>query len=271
MFKKLFKKKEETKEESKRNGGTFLGFVLVDEVVIDFKKLQEDLLSDWNIDMNDSALKNSDSDDYARVFDVDDYMVAISLMPAPIPNQEAEFQAQANHNWAEAVDVAKAHKGHIMVSVLRGQNNPKTAGELFVKVCASTLKQNNATAMNVLGSLYSPEQYIEMAEYSIKTAESTPIYNLVYFGMYRANEETISAYTYGLEVFNKKEIEIIESKESMEDIQNFMENIVLYIIDYDATLLDGETIGFTEDQKLSLTESRAVALNPETTTIKIGY
>ena len=43
---------------------------------------------------------------------------AVSLMPAPVPDGEAELNAKNNYLWPEAETAAKAHKAHIMAAVL---------------------------------------------------------------------------------------------------------------------------------------------------------
>ncbi len=221
MFKKLFgKKEEESKEkivEEKEHSNTFVSFALLNEARYDFEKFRADFKKDWNISLDDYE----DSDDSEMfVFDHDGMMIAISIMPAQIPNDEAVFHARTNRVWDDAVNVAEAHKAHLLISVLGRDAEMMDVAKMFVKVCSSAINQENTTALDSLG---------------------------------------------------KKDLEIIDSKENAEDVYSLITDISLYVIDYDAILLDGETIGFTEDQKLSLTESPAVALDPTINTIKIGY
>ena len=64
-------------------------------------------------------------------------------------------------------------------------------------------------------------------------------------------------------------IEILDSAHSFKEVFDFLTNIVSYIIDDDVILQHGETIGFSADQKLSITESAGVAVDGET--LKIGF
>ena len=48
-----------------------------------------------------------------------------------------------------------------------------------------------------------------------------------------------------------------------------MISIATYVIDTDATLRDGETIGFSEEQKLSIKLSKGILLDGKT--LKITY
>lgn len=53
------------------------------------------------------------------------------------------------------------------------------------------------------------------------------------------------------------------------EVYDLMMNIASYVIEEGAVLHDGETCGFTEDQKLTLTRSEGVYV--EGTSIKIGF
>ncbi|WP_083839429.1 DUF4261 domain-containing protein [Mucilaginibacter paludis] len=52
-------------------------------------------------------------------------------------------------------------------------------------------------------------------------------------------------------------MEILDSKLSLEDLFDFLFNIISYVIDNDITLKDGETIGLTAEQKISIKLSKA--------------
>lgn len=124
--------------------------------------------------------------------------------------------------------------------------------------------------MDSLGTLFESSDYREKALVTMNEMDMTPLYILVYLGIYSNQKGTVSAYTFGLDSLGKKDIEIIDSKENAEDVYSLITDISLYVIDYDAILLDGETIVFTEDQESTLTESPAVALYSTISTIKIG-
>ena len=61
--------------------------------------------------------------------------------------------------------------------------------------------------------------------------------------------------------FGKEEIEIIDSPMSRGDLHEFILPVLNYILAYDVTLKNGETIGFSEEQKIKITESKAVYLD----------
>ena len=52
---------------------------------------------------------------------VGNMMLIVTLFHGHIPDNEAEINAENNYMWPEAVEVAKAHKAHIMVDVYKRQ------------------------------------------------------------------------------------------------------------------------------------------------------
>lgn len=82
------------------------------------------------------------------------------------------------------------------------------------------------------------------------------------------NDDIPGIYTYGLRKFGKDEIEVYANA-PLGDIRDFVLDIVAYILEYDVTLNNGETIGFSEYLKLPITLSKGIALNGES--LKIAY
>ena len=86
-----------------------------------------------------------------------------------------------------------------------------------------------------------------------------PIQLWVYVGI--INDEKSSIYTYGMKEFGKSEIEIIDSALNGSELYDFLLPVLNYILESDVTLNDGETIGFSEDEKIKITKSKAVYLD----------
>ena len=260
-------KSTENGDENSSNGvGAFLSFILLDENKIDLQLLKKQLQDDWEIEIDNDSISDESN---TLIQEIGELRVIVGLMPTPIPNNEAVVNAETNFRWKEAIDVAKAHKAHLLVTVMGGENDLLTATDLYVKVCSSCLKQPNATGINTLGSVLEPSFYIDFAENNIKNGDF-PIMNMVFFGVFSDNDgETMNAYTYGLNVYGKKNLEVVNSNKPVNDILDILCSIADYIITSDVTLEDGETIGLSEDQKLSITSSMSDMLGE--ITLKIGF
>ena len=244
---------------------TFVGFVLLDEVRFDAEKYVKDLKEDWGMSY-DFEITHDNS---TIIADNNGMILTASLMPAPIPDNEAVEQAKTNYRWKEAIEVAEKHKAHLLVSVInRGDMDNIEGAKHYVKLLANATKQEGCLGINILGTVIHPQMYYDFAKLYDEN-DDFPIENIVYIGLYGDENNTVSGYTYGLEQFGKKELEIIKSSEEAEEVYNFLASISDYIITSDVVLNDGETIGFSEEQKIQISVSEGIALEGET--IKLGF
>lgn len=250
--------------------GAFIGFVLLSSNRWDKQKFIDDCMADWGLALSDEDDDDTldEDDDDTLVVTMGDAMLGVSLMPAPVPNGEAEHYASGNYMWDNAVEVVQSHRAHILVSVLGKDGALLDKGRLFTKLVASCLKQENAIAVYTDGAVFQPQFYRECASIMQQGKDALPILNWVWFGIYRT-EELSGIYTYGMRKFGKEEMEVYTDHASLSDVRNFLLDIVAYVLDYDVTLKDGETIGFSEDQKLAITLSDAIAL--EGKSLKLEY
>ena len=244
---------------------TFVGFVLLDEVRFDAGKYVKDLKEDWNLDYDFEITQ----EDNTIIADYNGMIMTASLMPAPIPDNEAVEQAKTNYRWKEAIEAAEKHKAHLLVSVInRGDMDNIEGAKHYVKLLANATKQEGCLGINILGTVIHPQMYYDFAKLYDEN-DDFPIENIVYIGLYGDENNTVSGYTYGIEQFGKKELEIIKSSEEAEEVYNFLASISDYIITSDVVLNDGETIGFSEEQKIQISVSKGIALDGET--VKLGF
>ena len=157
-----------------------------------------------------------------------------------------------------------------MVSVIYHKDdvNAVSQAKLYVKLLATAARQKKCPGINILGTVIHPQMYYDFAKLYDEN-DDFPIENIVYIGLYGDENNTVSGYTYGIEQFGKKELEIIKSSEEAEEVYNFLASISDYIITSDVVLNDGETIGFSEEQKIQISVSKGIALDGET--IKLGF
>lgn len=266
LLDKLLKKKLKQTTKKENEGGPFLSFVLLDHAEFSPEQLAADLLADWGIVLAEEDMREGQD---PIVCTIDGMMATVAFMPGPVPYEEVVENAKTNFRWPEAVEVTLAHRAHLLVAVFPKDNPLTDAGILLVKLCTSALRQPHATAINTAGSVFAPEFYIEYAKMSIKE-NLFPVMNLVFLGIYsRDGGNTFSGYTFGMRCFCKMEMEVLDSTHTASELVDFLLDIAAYIIEDDVTLQDGETIGFSAEQKLSITLSSACALDGES--LKIGF
>ncbi len=259
---------DDIKEPGEKGG--FTGFVLLSKAEWDKKRVINDLKKEWGIVPNESfdELMNED-DEKGRdnlIFTYNGMTAVIGLMPAPIPGGEAEENAKNNFLWSGAVKAAKEHKAHLLVAVLGKDVHILERAKLYVKLVSVCCDQKRATGVYASGVVYEPEHYRTAAE--VMKKGSLPMLNLVWVGMYKGTNG-FSAYTYGLNTFGKDEMEVFDADVKPSDLAGFVYSIAEYVLISDAELKDGETIGFSADDKHSITRSEGVALPGMT--LKISF
>ena len=246
--------------------GMFAGSVLLSKGEWDRNQLMDDLAQQWNIDVDDDE-KHDTEHPGVLLITSGDMIGAITLMRSPVPNGEAEECAENNYMWPDAVKVAKEHAAHILVAVIGKEEDVLERGRFYTKLVAACCRQAHATGIYTSGVVFEPSFYEEMAE--IMKEGELPLNNWIWFGLYRT-ATGVNAYTYGMDVFGKEELEVLDANAEPMTVREFLVNLVGYVLDEDVTLKDGETIGFSAEDKHRITRSQGVAL-PEQMTLKVSW
>ena len=247
--------------------GVFTGFVLLSKGKWDKQQFIQDMKEKWNITVDEHDASEDKSDD-ALVFEVGDMLAAVSLGTYPIPNGEAEINAENNYMWDDAVKIAKEHCAHIMVAVLGKEEDLLEKGKLFTKLVAACCRQKYATGVYTSGVVFEPRFYEGFAD--MLQNDELPIFNWIWFGLYR-DENGMNAYTYGMDVFGKDEMEVLGTDAEPSNLRDFLASLVSYVLENDVELHDGETIGFSAGDKRTITRSPGVSLPEEQMTLKISW
>ena len=92
-------------EEQKENPGTFVNYVLLKEANWDKEALLRNLKETWGIEDEPDNGEDEDGEDTDTdevfVISYQGAMIAVSFMPAPIPDGEAEEAAAKNFMWPD--------------------------------------------------------------------------------------------------------------------------------------------------------------------------
>lgn len=271
-------------EEQKENPGTFVNYVLLKEARWDKEALLRDLKETWGIedepddsedeDSEDEDSKNEDSEDEGGEDEETDEvflisyqgaMIAVSFMPAPIPDGEAEEAAAKNFMWRNGAEQVKDHVAHLLIAVMGKEISPMECGTLLVKTVVSACRQDGVLGIYIGEVVYAPDYYQHFS--GMLEEDLFPIYNLVWIGIYNG-KKGLCAYTGGMRYFGYDEMEVLDSQADVQTLHEFLSDIANYVISEDVVLHDGETIGFSEDQKLPITKSRGVAVEGDSLKIE---
>lgn len=262
----IFKKKKEEKETlqtvpTKKESNLILAMPLFKNGSYSIDAIVEDLKSYWGLEVSDFQ-----GDDETTVLAIEGEKVAIARIPVPIPAKEFENMFQCSYLWKDAEKEVPEHTEHAIVTILSSDNSTLDRWKLLTKILSSVFRTSPNAIGHYQGSqtlLIHRDLYIDMAE--MLHDDELPVLLWICIVLSQNN-----LYTWGLKSFDKKEIEIIDSSLSNEELYyDFVQPILGYIIGYDVTLKDGETIGFTEEQKIKITQSKGVFLDEETLKLEI--
>lgn len=267
----LFGKKKNSREENhvvnEVKAGEFAAFALLSKAAWDKEQFFADLNEEWGIEVSDE----NPGDDKVVYVDVEGFRLIVAMMPMAVPNGEAEHYAKANYMWKDAENIVARHKAHLIVTVL-GEGDMLKRANVFVKICSSLLNQDNAVALYSEGAVYSPEMFRDFSGVLKDDSLSgeVPILNLVWFGIY-GDGKISGVYTYGMRRLGKEEIEVYvpQKMADLNQIRSFLVSVAAYVIGEDVILRDGETIGFSAEQKLPIKLSPGIAVDGNTLKIDI--
>lgn len=251
----------EEAEEHKANPGSFLSFVLLEKPEWDKQAFVQTLQKEWGIVDDDDG-----EDEDILMLSWQDAIVSVSLMPGPIPDGEAEAAAASNYMWRDGVEQVKKQEAHLLVAVLGRKTPPIEGGELLVKLTACACQQAGAIGVYANDTVYPVDYYLHFA--GMLKEDLFPIFNLVWIGIYK-DKKGFCAYTNGLSNFGYDEIEVLNSGAEPGELHDFLVDISNYVITENVVLQDGETIGFSDEEKLPITKSRGVAVRGES--LKIAF
>lgn len=197
------------------------------------------------------------------VFTVDGEMVAIAHMDVPIPIGDIEGAAQFAYNWQTALVDTKYHKSHLVVSLMQGGQDQVKRFRIFTEVLCSLFRITNAIGVYKGNQclLIPKADYLNEAE--AMSDEYLPLNLWIYFGL-PVTDRGNGGYTYGLKEFSKTEMEIVNSSKSLEDIRGFLLNISHYVLEYDVTFQDGQTVGSSEEEKIAINFSKGNFIEGDT-------
>ncbi len=272
---------EDEKEEREANADGFMGFALLENAEWNYEEFEEIFAKDWGIvlveenenvgaadtqNIDNDVVQNADifKDEITnennkenvdtKIYAVGPMRLIISYMGFCIPEGEAEYNAQFNYMWKEAVDTTKKHKAHVLVTVV-SDTGIKERGILFAKAIASSCKMNNVIGIYENEVVYEPDFLIRASE-MIKDG-TIPLFNLIWFGI-SSNENGISVYTCGMSSFGRDEMEIIDSKKKPSELRDILINLAGYVINEDIILYDGDTLGLRPGEKAKFKMSEGV-------------
>lgn len=226
-------------------------------------KVVDYLKSYWNVTATDI-----NGDNNAATFTIKGEMVALAAMNVQIPWVEIQGTAQYAYNWITAEKDLENHNSHNIVTVISSYNSDIERFKIFTKVLSSILATTNCIGVyqGTQSLLIPKEQYLDSAD-ALKQ-NKIPFDLWIYIGL-RKTDSGNNAYTYGLTSFDKLEMEFINCKLELQEMYEFLGNICAYVINSNVKFKNGETLGYTVDQKIKISQSKGIFVEGQTLKLEI--
>jgi hypothetical protein len=175
----------------------------------------------------------------------------LAHMPAPIPNHEAEENADRNFLWPNGRAEAAKHRSHVIVTNMTGEvQTPIQSAIGVTRLALVALKLFDGMAVYwgnacVCNSREVFEDFCENI-----SEEHVPVPMWLRYQPVRASDEEIGLYTVGMRQFGLMDIEVDRCRMNPQDLFEFVSNIAHYLIQSGPVIEDGNTVGGSENERI---------------------
>jgi hypothetical protein len=248
IFDRLFKNTEPKPQPEPEPAMLIAIVLLTNELSFSLQRMVDDYALHYHENID------ADGDDIASAFMLQNEQIGLMCIDKPVPSEDIEFTAQYTYTWKTASEDLKAHQAHIIITLMGGNVDAVKRFTLQTQLICSVLRTTDAIGVfNGQQSLLIPKHlYLQQAQQM--DATNLPVNLWIYFGL-RTQGGLNNGYTYGLEAFGKEEMEILNSAEDIYEVFELLRNTTQYVLLDNVTFKPGETLGFTEQQKIKISYS----------------
>jgi hypothetical protein len=236
------------------------GTVLLQEKAMpDPQRLLAALRSEWKM-RTDSA----NTGERTLIFSTPGATVMVAYLDYPVAPAEVQAAANISWTWKTAATEVARHQAQVVVSVVGSSGKTLELYKIFTQTAAALLDVCPSANGVFLNSQYmlSSKEFFAAAARNMQKGESLPIYCWVYFGMLQ-QDGLSSGYTFGMQEFGMLDMEIAQSKHSVQEVHAALYDAALLVIQYNLQLADGQTVTTAEDAKIPVRKSPGAMLEGE--------
>jgi hypothetical protein len=197
----------------------------------------------------ESASAGQKWDRNSFVFQSQGGMVAVSLMPGPIPWSQLEGPCATAWWWPDAASAMSSHKFHFLVAVMGGEIEPVERRLILTRVVSAVLQSTDAAGVYWgEGTLvHEPNQFVSMAD----GADGTNIPGMLWLDIRieATDGGAFRCFTTGMSPLGFREIEVEQSNLPPDELLGFIGDTATYIVNGRVTINDGATMGRTATEQ----------------------
>ena len=245
LFDRLFRKTEPKPEPEQKPAILIAIVLLLNESSFSLQRVVDDFAAHYHENID------TDGDDVASAFLLQNEQVGLMCIDKPLPAEDIESTAPYTYTWKTASEDLKVHQAHIIITLMGGNPDPVNRFKLQTQLTCSILRTTDAIGFfnGEQSLLIQKHLYLQYAEQM--DATHLPVNLWIYFGL-RTQGGLHNGYTYGLNAFGKEEMEILNSDEDLYEILELLLNTTQYVLLNNITFKPGQTLGFTEQQKIKI-------------------
>ena len=192
------------------------------------------------------------------VFKLRDGMIAVALMPGPIPWADLEGPCATSWWWPEATDKMRGHKYHFIVTVMGGTIPPVERRIILTNLCAAVIRNTDAVGVYwAEGTLvHAPEAFLEQSESISETQIPGQLW--IDVRLEQNEDESFRCFTTGLAPLGHMEIEVPRATLKPQELLEFVGDTACYMVNTNTPIADGETLGRTATEKFKVRHAKSM-------------
>jgi hypothetical protein len=192
-------------------------------------------------------------------------------MDFPIPEEDWTFACQTSLGWENSCSAFRQMKGHVIVSVLHKADLSVAESTMLVSAFVQAVSAKSKSIGIFLGqaeSIWSAEQW----ELAVMTAsvEEPPYFPWIGLKTQKEESGALSVVTMGMPAFDFMNIEIQNSSGDGWETVQLVGDAASYLIKGGRAIEDGDTVGFSAEQKIRVTHEPSM-LDSSSTVYRLHY
>jgi hypothetical protein len=235
------------------------------------KEIGQWLTNDWQLN-----IKNIVEHTNGYTFKVED-LVTVTTHSAPRTIDQASYSMAIinNYTWQNIYNEKDLYTHDIKVTFEFHEGTKLEQFTLLSKIVASMLKSlDHSIAVYVESAIMVVDRMMYIERLNLLKDDLLPVDLWIYIGIGKDEYspramDTHFAFTYGLHTFDKKEIEVLESKLDIGDLYSFFGNILAYLLTHDIELKDGHVITYQDDDSIPVSLSPGSYISGDTFKLEI--
>ena len=184
-------------------------------------------------------------------------IIALAPMPGPVPGTDIPHAVEATWLWPKGEPIQKVldHKAFILCTLVVASGNGSAIDNRLIlsQIMASITSQPGVLGVYWpdAGVIHYPPVFTDMAQ-SDQAQLMLPINIWTDIRVGKNSDGTASGRTMGMTALGHMEIEYPKCASRPSELREWMQNIVLYVLDSGPILQHGQTIGGTQEEKVKI-------------------